>query len=401
MSLDYKTSMDSRVLASTLSSGNPRGEITLVSSLEGLASLRAEWISLEARCHCPPSVFQSFDWLHEWSKIFCNSSRGNSIEIQLMLGRKNNKLVFALPLMVRHVKGVKMLTMLTDPHAQYGDLLCDRNENTEFWMKAALEFCQANTGADILYIRHVRGDSNLAPFARQHLQDGHFNEQAPYLNLTTFKSSAEYDTRYSPTQKKRRKKIRKHLQELGPVNFATVQNLAACDAEIVSAVAEKEIWLKSRGRYSRVMNCPKHVEFLQHLARLENSPLKLVVTKLSAGNTPASWDISFRYDGTNYCYITAHVNALNDLSPGRLHMDLSQRLSLAEGVKKFDLMVPNDPHKESWCSGKTEVNDYYYAFSAKGRLFGTAYLSWLRPLIRKIYYSLPQKALVALQPLVG
>lgn len=373
----------------------------MISTLDGLLSLRAEWTSLEARCHSPPSVFQSFDWVNEWAKVYCDPSGSNPVEMQIMLGRKNNKLVFVMPLLLRRVQGVKMLTLLTDPQAQYGDILCDRNENTEFWMRAALEFCQASNTADILYIRHVRGDSNLAPFAKQHLMDAHFNEQAPYLDLTAFKSSADYDARYSSTQKKRRKKIRKYLQDLGPVSFATVKDLAACDTAIAMAVAEKHIWLKDRGRYSRVMNCPRHVEFLQRLARLSGSRLKLVVTKLSAGDKPASWDISFRYEGTNYCYITSHVNTLNDLSPGRLHMDQSQRLSLADGMKKFDLMVPNDPHKESWCSGKTEVNDYYYAFTAKGRLFGTAYLGWLRPLIRKAYYSLPQKALVALQPFVG
>ncbi len=393
--------MESRAAPSQQSSGNPRGEIVLISSLEGLTSLRSEWTSLEARCHSSPSVFQSFDWIHEWSKIFCNPSNSDPIVLQIMLGRKSNKLVFAIPLMLRHVKGVKMLTLLSDPHAQYGDILCDRNENIEFWMRAALEFCQSTSAADIFYIRHVRSDSNLAPFARQNLNDGHFNEKAPYLDLTAFKSSADYDMRYSPTQKKRRKKIRKHLQDLGEVNFTAVQDLVTRDAEIVTAVNEKEIWLKNRGRYSRVMNCPKHVEFLQSLARLVESPLKLVMTRLSAGDKPASWDISFRYNDTNYCYITSHVNALNDLSPGRLHMDQSQRLSLADGMKKFDLMVPNDPHKESWSSGSTDVNDYYQAFSAKGRLFGTAYLGWLRPLIRKAYYSLPQKALVALQPFVS
>lgn len=373
----------------------------MISSLTGLESLRADWKNLETRCHAQPSVFQSFDWVNEWAKIYCNASQKDSAEIHIMLARKSNKLIFLMPLMLRRVQGMKMLTLLTDPHAQYGDILCDRNENTEFWMKSALDFCRASNFADIIYIRHVRSDSNLAGFAKLHLKNGHFNEQAPYLDLTPFKSAEDYDARYSPTQKKRRKKIRKHLQELGPVNFEAVHDLDASDAAITSAVSEKNIWLKDRGRYNRVMNCPRHVAFLQQLSRLKDSPLKLVVTKLTAGKVVASWDISFRYGSTNYCYITSHVNSLNDLSPGRLHMDQSQRMSLADGMNIFDLMVPNDPHKDSWCSGKIGVNDYYYAFSARGRLFGAAYLGWLRPVIRKAYYSLPQKALIALQPFMS
>ena len=148
------------------------------------------------------------------------------------------------------------------------------------------------------------------------------------------------------------------------------------------------------------MGCDNHVEFLQSLTKLENSPVTVVVTEITVGTKPISWDINFRYRGTNYCYITSHVNALNDLSPGRLHMDLSQRAGLTAGMHTFDLMVPNDKHKDSWCSGKIIVNDYYHPLNAKGRLFGAAYLSWLRPLLRKTYYSLPQKALLALQPFI-
>jgi CelD/BcsL family acetyltransferase involved in cellulose biosynthesis len=399
--LGYKLPMDRGALASQQGSVHLGGNLSQVSDLGGLASLRGAWTALESRCHSAPTVFQSFDWVHEWSKIYCDPNTANAAEIRIITGRRDNQLVFVLPLMLRRIQGLKMLTLLSEPHAQYGDILCHRDENPELWMTAALEFCQAKSTADILYIRHVRDDSILATFAKRHLADGHFNEKAPYLDLSVFGSSAEYDSRYSSTQKKRRKKIRKYLQELGPVNFTAVSDPAASDAAIASAVTEKEIWLKKRGRYSRVLNCPRHVDFLRGLARLRDSSIKLVVTKLSAGDKTASWDISFRYEGTNYCYITSHVNTLNDLSPGRLHMDQSQRLSLADGIKKFDLMVPNDPHKESWCSGKMDVNDYYFAFSAKGRLYGAAYLGWFRPLLRKAYYMLPQRALVAIQPFTG
>ena len=375
--------------------------IAMVTNLGDLAALRSDWTDLETRCHDSLSVFQSFDWINEWSQVYANPGSREPVELKILLGRRNNRLVFVLPLMLRRIQGVKVLSILTDPHAQYGDILCDRSENAGQWMSAALEFCQAFIAADILYIRHVRSDSALAPFAKQHLVDAHFNDQAPYLDLTTFKSAPDYDARYSSTQKKRRKKIRKHLQDLGSVSFSVLDDQAAADVAIASAVAEKDIWLKDRGRYNRIMSCPRHVDFLRRLARLSGAPVKLVVTKLEAGGKPVSWDISFRYHDTNYCYITSHVNALNDLSPGRLHMDQSQRLSLADGMKKFDLMVPNDPHKDSWCSGKMPVNDYYSAFTAKGRLFGAAYLGWLRPLMRKVYYKLPPKALAALRPFIS
>jgi CelD/BcsL family acetyltransferase involved in cellulose biosynthesis len=388
-------------MASPSNTAGPNEEIALISSLSVLAELRAQWTALEGNCHSQPSVFQSFDWVHEWAKLFANEAGSDHYKIQILTGYRKGRLVFVMPLMLRHTQSVKMLTWLSDPFAQYGDILCDRSEDAATWMESALHFYESNFSADILHLRHVRSDANLAQFAQQRLKDAHLNEWAPFLDLTGFKSPEDYDKRYSPTQKRRRKKIRNHLTQLGPLSFTAVREPALRDEAIQSAVAEKEIWLKTRGRVSRVTSCPKAAEFLRRLAELPDNSIKTVVTKMMVGDKPASWDISFRYKGTNYCYITSHVNELNDLSPARLHMDLSQRLSLADGMKTFDLMVPNDLHKDSWCSGRVAVNDYYYAFSAKGRLFGAAYLGWLRPLMRKTYYRLPKSVLVAIKPFLG
>jgi CelD/BcsL family acetyltransferase involved in cellulose biosynthesis len=114
-----------------------------------------------------------------------------------------------------------------------------------------------------------------------------------------------------------------------------------------------------------------------------------VVTQMSAGDKPVSWEIGFNYQGTHYGYITSHRVDLTDLSPGRLHMDMSQRRSLNQGHKRFDLMVPNDEHKESWSSLKVSTADYFHAMSPVGWVFGLAYLRTVRPLVRKAYYASP------------
>ena len=372
-------------------------EISLVSSLSEIEGLRLSWRELEARCTVTP--FQSFDWIYQWSQTYADPNRPDPARIHIVLGRKNGRLLFVLPLMRRRRHGVNLLTWASDPFGQYGDILCDPGENPSRWMEAALAFCQRPGQDDIIYLRHVRADARIAAFARQNMSNAYFNEQAPYLDLTAFRTVGDYDKRYSTTQKKRRKKIRKYLQRLGPVNFAPLSEQGLRDGAIALAIAEKQVWLDKRGRFSRTMSCPRHVEFLQRLAGLKDKPLNLLVTKLSAGERTASWDINLRYGGTNYCYITSHMNDLDELSPGRLHMDQSQRLSLADGMQKFDLMVPNDAHKDSWCSGRIDVNDYYLGFSTSGKIYGKAYLGLTRPLIRKVYYKLPPKVLVILQRL--
>ena len=186
---------------------------------------------------------------------------------------------------------------------------------------------------------------------------------------------------------------------MGPVDFKTLVVGTTNDQAMAEAIRQKNQWLSERGRFNRVMGCPSHIQFLKSLSRSATKDFEFVTTELSAGGKPVSWEIGFNYKGTHFAYITSHVNALTDLSPGRLHMDLSQRLALMSGQESFDLMVPNDNHKESWCSAKIDTKDYFYPTSWRGKLYGHFYLSIIRPAIRNAYYKLPQRMLKLLQPL--
>ena len=82
-------------------------------------------------------------------------------------------------------------------------------------------------------------------------------------------------------------------------------------------------------------------------------------------------------------------------------MDLSQRHCIRQGLKRFDLMVPNDQHKQSWSSDFAETADYYLPMTAIGRLYGKAYLRTVRPVVRRLYYRMPIWALKIVKPLLG
>jgi CelD/BcsL family acetyltransferase involved in cellulose biosynthesis len=141
--------------------------------------------------------------------------------------------------------------------------------------------------------------------------------------------------------------------------------------------------------FSRALNCPLLFQFLKELSRSGGPQDRLVTSLLTAGGRPISWDIGLRFKDRHCGFITAHDTSLTDCSPARLHMDLAQRRAIADGMKTFDLMVPNDPHKESWSSGAMPVHDFYAPVSALGQLYGRVYLSGLRPVLRYAYYNAP------------
>jgi CelD/BcsL family acetyltransferase involved in cellulose biosynthesis len=361
--------------------------LSIVSNAHGLAALRQHWQALETESCAPLSVFQSFAWNMAWSEVYAKPD--SAIGLHVIVGYDDGQLVFVWPLMHHKMFGLRVLSWLTEPFGQYGDIICARDQCPRLWVANSLRYLKELGGFDILRLRHVRADSALATVAKGELIDAKLHERAPWLDLTAFKNDADYEARYTSAQRKRRKKIRKHLEEIGPVTFVAVKEPAAIRHSITNALDEKTKWLAERGRMNRVIDCPGHADFIAALERNGQQGLETVVSVLSAGGKPVSWEIGFRYGGRHFAYITSHVNALTDFSPGRLHMDYSQREALKAGMSAFDLMVPYDAHKESWSSACAETQDYFLPFTFPGSIAGKLYLRQLRPLLRAVYYRLP------------
>ncbi|MFO1033193.1 MAG: GNAT family N-acetyltransferase [Hyphomicrobiales bacterium] len=374
----------------------PGQRLGLVGSLAGLKHLEAGWRALEADAATLPTVFQSYDWISTWCDTYCQGDEG--VDLHILTGYAGSRLVFAMPLQLQARAGVRVLSWLTEPFGQYGDVLCARGEDLARWLNASFTYLGKLGSADLLRLRHVRADSAIAQVAGGKLFDAQLRERAPFLDLTAFANEEAYEARYTGNQRKRRKKIRKALEDMGPVQFSALSNGAGREAAIAEALAEKNKWLAGRGRINVAVGCPKHREFLTLLSRRSHGGDGMVLTELKAGERAVSWEISFRYRSKHFAYITSHVDALTDLSPGRLHFDLSQRACLADGVKTYDLMVPYDAHKESWSSGMVGVEDYYLPLTWRGRLAGHGYLRQLRPAVRRLYYRMPRSILRLLNP---
>jgi CelD/BcsL family acetyltransferase involved in cellulose biosynthesis len=385
--------------AAVLASLPATAQITIVNSLPSLLALEAKWRGLEKTNRVPVTVFQSFDWISAWCSTYCVGDQ--PANLQTIAGYDDDRLVFILPLALEKRSGINVLHWLTDPFGQYGDILCAVDQCPRKWFAAARSLLHNLKGLDIMWLRHVREDSVLWSHCAEDFKNARHDERAPFLDLTLYSSEAQYDERYSGTQRKRRKKIRKHLEELGPVTFTQLPLGILTDRAIEHAMAEKNAWLTERGLINRVINCPGHVEFLKRLSRLKPQGMEMVVTEMKAGDRPVSWEVAFRVNGTHYTYLTSHENALTDLSPGRLHFDQSQRACLKAGVARYDLMVPHDQHKESWSSGAMPTHDLYHPLSAKGALAGRLYLQGLRPALRALYYRLPSSVLRIINPATG
>jgi CelD/BcsL family acetyltransferase involved in cellulose biosynthesis len=371
--------------------------LSVTRGLAALKNMRDDWRSLAQERGAATSVFQCYNWISTWCEHYAESAEATQIII--ISGYHLGKLVFVWPLMKSSNFGVKTVTWLTSPSGQYGDALLADGYSPATWHVAALEMLKRCEDIDLIQLRHVREGTSFHEFAVQNMESANAAERAPFMDLSVFKTEQDYDARYTSQQRKRRKKIRKDLESFGETNFSRVEPGPASDRAIAAAIAEKNKWLSARGRINRVLKCPRHLAFLQSLARSRRSEMETVVTETTVGGKPVSWEIAFRHNGTHFAYITSHLTELTDYSPGRLHMHNSQVQALKDGMNRFDLMIPYDVHKESWCTGMIHTDDYFLALTWRGKLKGAIYLKQLRPVLRSIYYRLGPKTLKLISPL--
>ena len=375
----------------------PAARLSLVTTVPGLEALAEGWRRLEHSCARPHLLFQTFDWVASWARTYAGPGAG----LAIVTGHVDGALAFVWPLMKVRNGPVSVLRWLSEPLAQYGDILLKPGHDPDPWVSGAVRFLRQHANADSIRLRHVRDDAAVAPYLRLNFRDAHVNEKAPWLDLTSFASAAAYEARYTSSQRKRRKKIRKRLEEaMGPVEFKVLGSGFESGQAMSESIVEKCKWIEERGRQNRVLGCPDLIEFLGSLSHSTSAAARLVITCMTAGGKPVSWEIGIRCGKTHFAFITSHVNALTDYSPGRLHMDYSQRLALKDGMTAFDLMVPYDPHKDSWCSAMAETRDYHLPLTGLGWAYGRLYLEALRPALRATYYRLPPLTLKALKPLI-
>jgi CelD/BcsL family acetyltransferase involved in cellulose biosynthesis len=359
--------------------------LSVISSLDQLLAVSHAWRSLEADGGRSHNVFQSYAWAAAWASVYAEPN--GDAKLHVVTGHRGSRMVFLLPLMLCRRGPVRMLQWLSEPFGQYGDILVAPGEDARAWMRAAVKQIQVEGTADVIRLRHVRQDAAAFPYLRHDFRSARNPDGAPFMDLRQFATDEAYEQRYSKDQRKRRKKIRKELEELGPVTFTLLDHGKALDDAIEQAVEQKRQWLRERRLFSRAMACPKISEFLKELARHGDPQSRIVTSVMAVGNKPVSWEVGLRFKDRHHGFITAHDVRLTDKSPARLHMDQSQRQALADGLSIFDLMVPNDPHKESWSSAVVGTGDHYRSLSLLGWVYGRFYLETLRPLLRHAYYN--------------
>ena len=385
--------LDAGLIAEESGEASPR--CAVIRDMAALEALRGEWLALERSHARDVHAFQTYAWCHAWASVYASGGRGAS-QLFIITVRRHGRLVLVWPMMLCKLGPLRSLSWLSDPFSQYGDILTSLSgDDLHAAMELACETIRAQRSVDIVRLRHVRADANVTPFLESRFLRAAWQDGAPWMDLEAFANEQEYERRYSKSQRRRRRRIARALEEeLGDkLEFSLIDDGDDLRGSLSALIGEKRAWLARKGLVSRPLASPGLEEFLSRLAAEGgggHGP-RLVISRMQAAGRPVSWELGFRFRGRHYGYVTAHDRELTDFSPGRLHMDMSQKRALKDGMRVFDLLVPAAPHKKTWSSAVEPVRDYYRPMTPAGKLIGETYLRHLRPLLRRLYQKAPEK----------
>jgi CelD/BcsL family acetyltransferase involved in cellulose biosynthesis len=390
-SLDLQRADESAARAPARADAASRVELQLITERRDFDALEDDWNDLFQRAGKPTHVFQSFNLCWHWANHHLASENGASaLKLSIVTGRRNGRLIMVWPLASERVRGITQTFWMGEPVAQYGDALIDAESDALAVLRAGLDFLRSQTSTDLLRLRRVREDANVAPLmteAGAYVAD---RQTAPYMDLASAKDFARFEERYSSKMRRNRRRLARRLEEKGSVEFVRLHGGAEAGKLAARAIAVKSEWLKDRGLVSHAFADEKTARLFADLAEGKTKPVPCVVSALKANGETAALEVSFTCKGRLVIHVMAFDLEYEKSGVGVLLLEENLKQGYAEGLNTYDMMAPGDPYKLDWCDKSDGVCDWVKPLSVKGYLYARIYLGFLRSRLKSALKAMPQ-----------
>ncbi|MGE0769086.1 MAG: GNAT family N-acetyltransferase [Hyphomicrobiaceae bacterium] len=369
----------------------------LVSTVDKFEALEVEWNQLHAAVGRCPHIFQSFNWCWHWSRHYLGAA-GPSLAI--VTGRTMGRLVLIMPLVTQRVAGLLELTWLGEPVSQYGDVLATPPAAGLPTLEAAWRFAIVETGADVANLRRVRADAVAAPLLEHIGAETTSTEEAPFLDLTSDRSYAEWEQRRQPRARKNRQRHARRLAEQGEIAFLACRASDEAAALAGHAVRLKRDTLDDKGAISPALADERFERFFADAAHGCGRPTGVTVMALTSKGVPAALEILVETDATSFLHVAVFEPSFEKFGAGGLLLEHVVARAITTGRDELDLLPPRHTYKTDFADGIVLVRDYAVPLSTKGWLYTRSYLR-LRRRLKCVIETLPKPLRRSITRLAG
>lgn len=370
-----------------------RGDLQLdiVDSLDGLARLGVEWNELFDRAGTPAQVFQTHGFAALFARTYGigNKAGGKacSCSLAVVTARRRGRLVLVWPLSLGSELGLKVLSWLGEPVAQYGDVLLDPAERAAETLSCAWDHLCRSLKPDVVRLRNVRADAAVAPFLSALGVPAREVEHAPCITLAA--GGSPFQSRQSGKARKNRRRLLRRLEEQGAVGFREIAAEPAAREAVASGLADKREWLARRGLLSPALADPRFKKFMLAAAGEASGSTGGSAFSLTLDGSPVALALGFRAKNRLMLHLISHAASVEKHGAGVLNLEAVLNLAEAEGLEAVDMLPPKAEYKLDWADTCVAVGDHTWGLSARGKAWCALYDGFLRPRGKDMIQRLP------------
>ncbi len=377
--------------------------LDLITDTHAIEGLKSEWQALEQSCAEPFIYFQSYDWCKKWCDVFCsnsgsaNSTKNAKPKIRIYALWRNSKLIMVWPLMLtRSRANLHNLTFLSEPHGQYGNIICDRKLLSVKTGKKVWNYIRANSDADAITLDKYPQSSMLKQIVDGDGLVENSERHSSILNLEGFENWEEYRSSLSRKTRKQRNQRRNKLAKIGEITYEVhFGGSPSYERLLQLALHWKNIWLRETGRRTSVLSDADTKRFLTNLDGSDKSQSRLVngatLGVLSVANKPIGIELGMCLDGHYYSYLGAFDWENKRLSPGKTQIEEAQMWAKEVGLKKFDFLGDPSDYKTAWTDLTDALESRSVPVTLRGFIYCVCWKAYLRPMAAFVFNRLDAK----------
>jgi len=356
--------------------------LQIVRDYAGFKQLRKDWLTLDA-LSSRATLFQSYHW--------CDLALKNddvTSEPYICCVYDGTRMVGVLPLKIIQKKFRKILTGLAEPFQEFTDMLVAPNYSPQRIFDEIHDALEIS-GADYVHFGQVRQDSALYPAMRNWIPAVGEVDAAPFVDL---RQNADYAAFHKTVRTKTRKNMRNahnSMERSAPVRHYTDSKSILLDQVITRTFDGRSAWLEEKGLTSSAFASDEFQKYLENFRPGNGSPIECLALSLHHGDTVIAEQWGFVYGDRYYAFISNWNSAYAKFSPGKLHLGYVIETCYEKGLAVAEFMVPAVPYKKTWATTSVVVQDHVKGYTLTGKLYGTLWINWFRPLVKKLAYKVP------------
>ncbi|HEU4322750.1 MAG TPA: GNAT family N-acetyltransferase [Roseiflexaceae bacterium] len=321
----------------------PAIQIQVVDSVEGLMGLEAEWGSLLRASLCA-TVFQTFEWQSAWLRAF--GRHDPAIRPLVLAVREHGWLIGLAPLMVRNTGGLRTLTFLGAPYADYHGFLVDPAA-AETALAAIWRFIAGTRGVwDAIDLDDIRPDSALlsylrGPAFRTLLPDARIEPSSRCFLLDLHNSA-----KVQQILQKREYQVKlRRLGRQGKLELLHHSDPARVAERMPLYIEQHRAQWRDRPDGFARFDDPHVTPLFTATAQALSSRGWLLLSELTLDGRPVAFFYSFVFRGAYLVYRPCFDVQIGRYSPGSVLLYLLIEHLAARPFHTFDLMRGEHPYK--------------------------------------------------------